>query len=371
MSSIKKYFLHKNLIIIFSFYLPNNIIILIIIENFIEKIILALYNEIQVFYLKLFMKKLLFLFFSFLSFSALNLYADVKLSVPYDLDTKELNKEEKDKLQNTNYSKTISIPQQYKGKLKYTEGVPEVRLKDFRGYFGAGGRYSFVKNTNMRETSDTPTSAYFNKNEKWEFKNNFNFFASAGLYWINGVRLEFEYSEMTAETDNFGKNFSSMNDYKFNQYLQEKANITTTNILGTETTYLTNNSYPLIQFSVKTYMINFVFENVNAKSKLRPYVGIGGGVVVGDMANLKTDKKSIVPGGQIMIGLSYPISEQVLVAYLGYRAVIAKEMSQTFTRIYGAEDYNGKTYKNPQMMQVKEKFKYSSQNIDLGFRFFF
>ena len=32
---------------------------------------------------------------------------------------------------------------------------------------------------------------------------------------------------------------------------------------------------------------------------------------------------------------------------------------------------NEKTYKNPQMMQVKEKFKYSSQNIDLGFRFFF
>ena len=316
------------------------------------------------------MKKVLFFLFLFV-FISLNTNADVKLSVPYDLDVEELNKEEKDKLQNTNYSETIGIPQQYKGKLKYTEGVPDVRLRDFRGYFGVGGRYSFVANTNMKEVGDTPTSYYFNKNEKWKFKNNFNFFVSAGLYWVNGVRLEFEYSEMTAETDNFGKDFSSMNGYKFNQYLQEKANITTTNILGTETTYLTNNSYPLIQFSIKTYMMNFVFENVNAKSKLRPYVGIGGGVVVGDMANLRTNKKSVVPGGQIMVGLSYPISEQVLVAYLGYRAVVAKEMSQTFTRIYDAEDYNGKTYKNPQMMQVKEKFRYTSQSVDLGFRFFF
>lgn len=316
------------------------------------------------------MKKVLFFLFLFV-FASLSASADVKLSVPYDLDVEELNKEEKDKLQNTNYSETIGIPQQYKGKLKYTEGVPDVRLRDFRGYFGVGGRYSFVANTNMKEIGDTPTSPYFNKNEKWKFKNNFNFFISAGLYWVNGVRLEFEYSEMTAETDNFGKDFSSMNGYKFNQYLQEKANITTTNILGTETTYLTNNSYPLIQFSIKTYMMNFVFENVNAKSKLRPYVGIGGGVVVGDMANLRTNRKSVVPGGQIMIGLSYPISEQVLVAYLGYRAVVAKEMSQTFTRIYDAEDYNGKTYTNPKMTQVKEKFRYTSQSVDLGFRFFF
>lgn len=316
------------------------------------------------------MKKFLLFLFIFV-FTFLNAKADVKLSVPYDLDIEELNKEEKDKLQNTNYSETIGIPQQYKGKLKYTEGVPEVRLRDFRGYFGIGGRYSFVSNTNMKEVGDTPTSPYFNRNEKWKFKNNFNFFASAGLYWVNGVRLEFEYSEMTAETDNFGKDFSSMNGYKFNQYLQEKANITTTNILGTETVYLTNNSYPLIQFSIKTYMMNFIFENSNAKSKLKPYVGIGGGIVVGDMANLRTDGKSIVPGGQIMVGLSYPISEQVLVAYLGYRAVVAKEMSQTFTRIYDAEDYNGKTYKNPQMMQVKEKFRYTSQSVDLGFRFFF
>lgn len=323
------------------------------------------------FLFELFMKKFLILFFSFLSFPILSVRADVKLSVPYDLDIEELNKEEKDKLQNTNYSETVGIPKQYKGKLKYTEGVPEVRLRDFRGYFGIGGRYSFVANTNMKEVGDTPTSPYFNKNEKWEFKNNFNFFASAGLYWVNGVRLEFEYSEMTAETDNFGKNFASMNGYKFNQYLQEKANITTTNILGTETTSLTNNSYPLIQFSIKTYMMNFVFENVNAKTKLKPYVGIGGGVVVGDMANLRTDGKSVVPGGQIMVGLSYPISEQVLVAYLGYRLVVAKEMSQTFTRVYDAEDYNGKTYTNPKMTQVKEKFKYSSQSIDLGFRFFF
>lgn len=316
------------------------------------------------------MKKFLLFLFIFV-FTFLNAKADVKLSVPYDLDIEELNKEEKDKLQNTNYSETIGVPQQYKGKLKYTEGVPEVRLRDFRGYFGIGGRYSFVSNTNMKEVGDTPTSPYFNRNEKWKFKNNFNFFASAGLYWVNGVRLEFEYSEMTAETDNFGKDFSSMNGYKFNQYLQEKANITTTNILGTETVYLTNNSYPLIQFSIKTYMMNFIFENSNAKSKLKPYVGIGGGIVVGDMANLRTDGKSIVPGGQIMVGLSYPISEQVLVAYLGYRAVVAKEMSQTFTRIYDAEDYNGKTYKNPQMMQVKEKFRYTSQSVDLGFRFFF
>lgn len=328
------------------------------------------------------MKKVLFFLFLFI-FTSLSASADVKLSVPYDLDIEELNKEEKDKLQNTNYSETIGIPQQYKGKLKYTEGVPDVRLRDFRAYFGVGGRYSFVQNTNMKEVNDTPTSPYFNKNEKWKFKNNFNFFVSAGLYWVNGVRLEFEYSEMTAETDNFGKNFASMNGYKFNQYLQENAVITQgtiTEIVDTpggqqlqtrDVTYLTNNSYPLIQFSIKTYMMNFVFENVNAKSKLRPYVGIGGGVVVGDMANLRTDGKSVVPGGQIMVGLSYPISEQVLVMYLGYRAVIAKEMSQTFTRVYGAEDYNGRTYTNPQMMQVKEKFRYTSQSVDLGFRFFF
>lgn len=308
------------------------------------------------------------LFLCLLPFYAAN--SAVKLATPYDLEIKQLNEEEKDKLKSINYSETVEIPKQYKGKLNNTEGVEEVRLKDIRLYLGAGGRYSMARNTNMRAEANIDTP-YYNKNEKWEFDNSFNFFTSLGLYWRNGIRIEFEYSEATFENSNFGKDFAKVGPNVFNQYLQTNAIITTGTVSGITKTYLTNNNFPLVEFSVKTYMLNFIFEKTNAKSPIKPYVGFGVGMVSGDMSNLQTDDRSTVPGAQIMIGLSYPISDGIAAIYLGYRGVYAKEMEQTFTRIVDAYAFNGIIYEDPVFIKTKQKYNYQSQNIDFGVKFFF
>lgn len=312
--------------------------------------------------------KILVLFFSFIPL--FNANGAVKLSTPYDLEIKQLNEEEKDKLKSINFSETVGMPKQYKGKLNNTEGVEEVRLKDVGAYFGAGGRYSVAKKTDMEADANVNT-LYYNKNEKWEFDNNFNFFVSAGLYWRNGIRIEFEYSEATFENSNFGKNFEKVGPYVFNQYLQTEARIRTETSGGTTTIYLTNNDFPLVEFSVKTYMLNFIFEKTNIKSPIKPYVAFGVGMVSGDMANLRTDDVSNVPGAQIMVGLSYPISDGAAAIYLGYRGVFAKEMEQTFTRVVDADTFDGTTYVNPIFVKTKQKYDYQSQNIDFGVKFFF
>lgn len=315
-------------------------------------------------------------------------HAVTRLVTPEDLEIEQLNIEQKDKFQNVDYTETVAIPNQYKGKLKYTEGKEEVHLKDVRLFFGAGGRYTIAKDAELNADSvpdDMRDSTYFNKQNTWSFDNNFNFYASMGLYWRNGIRIEFEYSQMTLETNNYGKEFEERNGFIFNQYLQTSGKITDFYDSNGELAYttLTNNMLPIVEFSVKTYMLNFIFEKTQIKSKIRPYVGFGVGAVVGNMKSLVNDGESVVFGGQVMVGLSYPFSDDdSLIMYFGYRGIFSQDMEQTFTRIYDVNligvvtnqdvnDFDGRTYYNPQFFKSKERFGFQAHNIDLGVKFYF
>ena len=332
-------------------------------------------------------KNIVFFVLGAVSFVSLhNSYAAVRLTTPEDMEIEQLNKEEKAKLQNIQYTETVAIPNQYKGKLKYTEGKEEVHLKDARLFLGVGGRYTFSSDITLKSDQDI-NSPYFNKKNTFELDDNFNFYASAGLYWRNGIRLELEYSQMTLNTSDYGKNFARYdNGIIFNQYLQKTANLSSyTSIINGETqtyTALTDNMLPTVDLSIKTYMFNFIFEKTNIKSKLRPYIGFGVGLVEGDFTTLETNDTSRVLGGQVMVGLSYPFVEEQLVLYLGYRGIFARTMEQTFTRVVGVSldgvpqlvsntAFNGNVYYNPQLVESKEKFNFQAHNIDLGIRFFF
>lgn len=300
-------------------------------------------------------------------------------TTPYELETKSLNKDEKIKLRSIQYKEATEIPQQYKGKLKYTEGKEEVYFKDAKMYFGFGGRYSMLQSVDMDSSttlSSGTSSTYFNKKNTWDFDRNFNFFGSLGVYWRNGVRIELEYSESTFDTNNYASNFASYTGTAgtsniFNQYLQSSAKQTTGTKSGVSYVSLTGNTLPVVEFSVKTYMLNFIFEKSMAKSKIKPYVGFGVGMVSGDMGSLVNDGSSNVLGAQGMVGLSYAVVPDIANLYLGYRVVASQKMEQTFKRVYGADDFDGKTYTNPKIMDSKEEFNYFTHNIDFGLKFFF
>lgn len=316
-------------------------------------------------------KKIFCLFLFFIS----NTYAAAKFVIPYDLTTEELNKDQRGKFQSLQNQQSLSMPNQYKGKLKYTKGEEEIKLTDVAFFVGAGGRYSLTNDVELEsDLNYNSNSTYFNKLNKWKMDNNINFYASGGLYWRNGFRIELEYSEMTLETSNYGRNFkkyssSGMGDrIIFNQYLQTSSTLTSDGANYT----LTNNMLPVAELSVKTYMLNFIFEQVSAASKLRPYAGFGFGMVSGNFSSLVNDGESNVLGAQALVGLSYAIKENKLSLYLGYRALFVQDMEQTFTRIISASSFNGTTYYNPTFVQSKEKFNFPNiHNIDFGFRFFF
>lgn len=303
-----------------------------------------------------------------------NLLAAVRVAIPYDLETTELNKDQRDKLQNIKNQESISMPEQYKGPLKYTEGEEEIKLSDVALYLGIGGRYTTISDIELTSNLDlTGNSTYFNKVNKWKMENNFNFFASAGLYWRNGFRVELEYSEMTVDTANYGENFAKYNSglgngIIFNQYLQYAASMTNSD--GTVKLY--NNMLPVVELSLKTYMLNFIFEKTKIDSKIRPYLGFGLGMVSGDFSSLVNDGESKVFGAQAMVGLSYVISPERVVGYLGYRILYMQEMEQTFTRLIGANNFDGSIYYDPVFTQSTETYQVPIlHNIDLGFKFFF
>jgi len=304
--------------------------------------------------------------------------ASTILSVPRGMDTEELNQSEKDKFRTLKYNESIGVPeQQYKGPLKFTEGEEEVYFKSLRALFGFGMRYSIVNPVTMKSSATAPSSTtYFERENGWNFDRNVNFFASGGVYWRNGIRIEFEYSKMTLDTKNFARNFATYNGIVFNQYLQKTGyfyDTTSTDTSGVQVTthHLTDNMVPVVEFSVITYMVNVIFEQSAIKPKIRPYAGGGIGIVSGSMDTLVNDGRSSVPGVQIMLGLSYVISDDVLVLYLGYRGIFAREMKQTFSRIYGASAFDGVIYDNPLIMDSEERFTFRAHNIDLGVRFFF
>lgn len=300
-----------------------------------------------------------------------NAFAIVRLSIPSDIETEKLNKEQRDRLQNIQYIESIGMPRQYKGKLKNTKGKEEIRLVDVGFIMGVGGSYSIIKDITLNSNlEEQPGYRYFNKKNTWKMKNNFSFYASGGLYWRNGIRIELEYSQMKVETDDYGKNFETYGSTSiiFNQYLQNTG-VITDNSSGS---LLTNNMVPVAELQIKTYMINFIFEQTNINSKIRPYIGFGIGMVDGNFDTLKNEGSDIVLGGQAMVGLSYAFENEKSAVYLGYRALIVQDMEQTFTRIVGATNFNGTTYYNPVLIKSKEKFKFpNTHNIDFGIKFFF
>lgn len=323
------------------------------------------------------MKKLFIIFIS--SFVAQYAFATTRLIAPGDVDIQELNTEEKDKLQNVQYQESVGIPTQYKGKLKNTEGKEEIHFKDLRLFLGVGGRYTFANNITLNSSLNS-TSEYFNKKNQWKYDGNFNYFASLGVYWRNGIRIEFEYSQMTLETNNFASKFKPYNNgtIPFNQYLQTNATLQEVIELNGRYNRLIGNDIPLVELSVKTYMMNFIFEKSTAKSKIRPYVGFGLGLINGDMESLVNEGSSSVFGGQVLAGVSYPFAKGALVLYLGYRGIFSTDMEQTFTRITGVNGYNGNFfnennyfYYNPVLERSAEKYKIMLHNVDLGIRFFF
>ena len=313
-------------------------------------------------------KKYLIIFFVCLINNA---FANIRLTIPSDIETKKLNKEQRDRFQNIQYKESVGIPNQYKGKLKYTKGKEEIKLRDVGFVMGVGGRYSITDDITLNSDIGSGSSyTYFNKTNTWEMKNNFNFFVSGGLYWRNGIRIELEYSQMTLETNNYGRNFRNYGSSSviFNQYLQ-KTGILTEDSTGS---MLTSNMLPVIELKVKTYMLNFILEKTNINSKIRPYLGFGDGIVNGNIDTLKNDESSTVLGAQAMVGLSYLIDDGHAVMYLGYRALFVQDMEQTFTRIVDASSFNGTTYFNPSFVKSKEKYNFPNiHNIDLGIRFFF
>ena len=147
---------------------------------------------------------IIFCFVSFFVFS--NVEARNYLIPPADMEMEELNKDESDKFQNVNLkSSTDYNIQQYKGDLKFKYGKVDSRFKDGRMHLIFGGQVTLPTYTTL--TTNLNEQEYLNKNVKFNFKTDYNYFAGMGFYWPNGIRIEAEYSSMVLETKNYGNSF--------------------------------------------------------------------------------------------------------------------------------------------------------------------
>jgi hypothetical protein len=139
---------------------------------------------------------------------------------------------------------------------------------------------------------------------------------------------------------------------------------------------------PLVELSIKTFMLNMILEKETLTSTFHPYLGLGIGMIYTDMESLETkgSAKGIL-GGQLLLGIAHPLSKKLASVYIGYRGVFAtKKASQTFTRVMGAEGYYGDmgliffengVYYNPILQEVEQAYAIQVHNVDIGFRFMF
>ncbi len=267
-------------------------------------------------------------------------------------------------------SESVIYKDLYRGELEFDETTQDVDIMDARFYLGAGGKFNITNDLTLNSNLDLIGSdIYFEKENTWEMDNNFSYYISGGLYWLNGVKIEFEYSEMLLETSNYGQNFRRYvgsgpgNGEIFNQYLQVGHEI-----FNNE---LRDNVLPLAELSLRTYMVNFIFEKVTAKHKVKPYFGFGVGMATGDITTLVNEGASSAVAAQVLVGLSYPFIENMSI-YLGYRGLYVGELEQTFTRVVSANDFDGSTYYNPTFEQSTEKYDIPvNHSVSLGFKFFF
>ncbi|MDR2527018.1 MAG: P44/Msp2 family outer membrane protein [Rickettsiales bacterium] len=341
-------------------------------------------------------------------------FAVTRLVYPEEMEVKELNAEEKDKLKSIKTGKsikdnsTLGVPEQYKGPLKYAEPEQRAYLKDFRIEVGFGGSVSMFPTLKMKTITDltyTQPSYNIGKEQEWEMPKNYNYNASLGLYWINGVRLEFEYKKMTIENKKFTNGFNNTckgNDtnqpcnnssYPLNVYLQKGSVLESKTYkiqdINHSYTQLSKNMQPIVNITVSTYMANIILEQVYVKSKARPYLGVGVGVASVNMSSLVNKGASNIPALQVMIGLSYPLADEKVALYIGYRGLFMQKIKQTFTRIVGtscpdaasgvecntdgigySEKDNG-FYYNPEFEDSEQEYNIASHDISATVRFFF
>lgn len=264
-----------------------------------------------------------------------NANSKVRLVAPETLEMEQLNQSQQKKIKNIDYSETIETSNQYKGKLKKTEGVEEVRLNDVRLYLGFGGRATFANDATIKKEGYDDINL--------NFDSDMNYFGSVGLYWRNGIRTEFEYSSTAIRGDATTPSGFMDSDGNISEKIK-------------------------INFEIDTYMWNFMFEKTHAKTPIKPYIGFGLGVASGDFEGLVTDGGALAPAAQFMVGLSYPISKDVVSFYLGYRAFFTGKMEQDFSM---SRLISGSSPSAYETIQVKKSYYYQTHNVDFGIRFFF
>ncbi len=188
------------------------------------------------------------------------------------------------------------VNSQYKGKLENKNTRPKFNLFEYGYYLNLGFSAGMTNN-------DTLINSVIGTDFKTDYRKTLNGIVGLGIFWYNGFRWELEYSEDNKrDKDNF----------------PEKTKIA-------------------------KYDMNFIFENYMYNTNLTPYIGIGGGMIQGNM----NGHYSYKPMAQALIGISYKIEEHTSF-YVNYK--YARALS----------DLNVNHY----------KFGYSNNSIDFGFRIF-
>ncbi|GMO60042.1 MAG: hypothetical protein Ta2D_05640 [Rickettsiales bacterium] len=309
-----------------------------------------------------------------------------RLIYPDNVEVKELNKEETAKFQTLSDEDENSQIQQYKGPLKFTEMEPEPHLDEYAMYISFSANVNYVPSIKLEDSSPNTIpysdngTTHYQTSYDWILSksitdNKFSYSAGIGLYWINGVMIELEYSDMNIEITDFlkgadiieyGENtkddygywdFKTTGSMVLNEFMQTSAVLTkeeNTYQIGVDSagapvtqtdTYfkISGNTIPILQLRAKNYFVNMILEQAYVKSKIRPYLGFGVGFTDITIANLAgASKPDRVMSGQVMIGFSYPISENKLNLYFGYKGVFMPTIKKKLTKIYGVEcpEYN-------------------------------
>jgi opacity protein-like surface antigen len=300
------------------------------------------------------MKKIIILLIFFLCYAVNSAFANRNITLRpanverdiIDLDSEEISK-------------------QYKGKIKKIRTKDEFRLYEARFYGGFGVRYSFIDKTTLNKgnksnsqiQAETGQSSIYYDDSNLSFNAQSGFFGSLGLYWGNGLRAELEYSQnkyRIKKLDNLSYNIDNDKVWKY---------------LHNNTTYVNTLPIKELELAIKTVMINSIYEPFRYNSKLTPYIGVGGGLVMADMISLPNTDSAKTWGAQGMLGLSYKMGHSGAM-YLGYRYIYSGDLKQTFnTRIVQVSGVSPNY--TPHTIVSKETYKYRSNNIDVGLRFFF
>ncbi len=231
----------------------------------------------------------LIIFLLFFLFSINGTFAEVYFVLPDNMSTTEINKGMTKKTMNRNENVMYQMNNQYKGKLKYRP--TSNMIKDFRkGRYYTSVYYSHTDIEISKITSDK--IEYEDSDKKRKFNDYFG--ASFGLYLKNSMGAEIEYFEY-------------------------KKDITT------KASECKDNFF---EFAAQNYFINFFVES--NYSKLIPFLGIGGGILRGNIKsafisgrfpefdfaiieeNSKLKKPKLIPIFQFFAGFEFAITDELM-----------------------------------------------------------